>query len=135
MNGRFHISVHILTLLDAAKGELVSSDYLAGSINTNPALVRKELSNLRKHGLIISKEGKAGGYMLAKSPEQIRFADVYEAVKQTAILGQARNEPNPKCPVGRQINQHLKDMDKEIGDAVIKKLYDFNLADFSEKFY
>jgi DNA-binding IscR family transcriptional regulator len=66
MNGQFQIAVHILTLLSKQPDELLSSDYIAGSININPVLVRKEISNLRKYGLIDSKEGKAGGYTLKK---------------------------------------------------------------------
>ena len=58
MNGRFSISLHILTLLDAVKGVVVSSDYLAGSININPVLVRKEIVNLRKFGFVRVRKGK-----------------------------------------------------------------------------
>ena len=70
MNGRFPIAVHILTLLSKSEGELLSSDYIAGSININPALARKEISNLRNHDLITSKEGKSGGYSLGKPANQ-----------------------------------------------------------------
>ena len=45
-NGKFAISVHILTLLASEPGEYCSSEYLSGSININPVLVRKELVNL-----------------------------------------------------------------------------------------
>ena len=85
-NSRFSISVHILTLLASAKGEVVTSDYLAGSININPVLVRKELINLRKHNMVGSKEGKNGGAYLSKAAEEIRLSDVYEAVRQRSLL-------------------------------------------------
>src|ERR1700761_916528 len=103
MNGRFPIAVHILTLLSKAEGELLSSDYIAGSININPALVRKEISNLRNHGLIISKEGKSGGYGLGKAAKQITMGDIYDAVKNQPLLGEAKNTPNPDCAVGKKI--------------------------------
>lgn len=60
MTGRFAISMHILTLLAKANGEWLPSDLLAGSININPVLVRKELINLRNKGLVVSREGKYG---------------------------------------------------------------------------
>ena len=107
MNSRFPISLHILTLLEDAKGAVVSSDYLAGSININPVLVRKEIINLRKYGFVASKEGKGGGSFLAKGAADINLGAVYKAVKNSNVLGQNKNEPNPKCPIGRQINQHL----------------------------
>ena len=95
-NSRYPISLHILTLLDDAKGTLVSSDYLAGSININPVLVRKEIINLRKHGFVNSKEGKGGGSFLAKNASDINLGELYKAVKNATILGQSKNEPNPK---------------------------------------
>ncbi|TDX01428.1 Rrf2 family transcriptional regulator [Dinghuibacter silviterrae] len=133
-NGRFSISLHILTLLDQMSGKLVSSEFLAGSINTNPVLVRKEISNLKKHGLVDSKEGKAGGFSLAKPAARIRLSDVYHAVRQTSPLGQAKNTPNPDCPVGRQIQQHLEDLYAEAEEALVKKLGSTTLAEFHSRF-
>ena len=96
MNGRFPIAVHILTLLSKAGDELLSSDYIAGSININPALARKEISNLRNLGLITSKEGKSGGYSLGKSSKQITLADVYLALPP-ALQPRSGALFSPKC--------------------------------------
>lgn len=38
------------------------------------------LLELRKHGLVVSHRGKAGGYALARAPEQISFADIIRAI-------------------------------------------------------
>jgi Rrf2 family protein len=133
-NGRFAIAVHILTLLEKEKGEVTTSEFLAGSININPVLVRKELSNLKKQGLVESREGKSGGFSLARPARQILLSDIYEAVRQWPILGQSRNSPNPHCPVGRQINGHLEDIYAEAEDAIIKRLGKTTLAEFVKKF-
>jgi Rrf2 family protein len=134
MNGQFQIAVHILTLLNAQPGELLSSDYIAGSININPALVRKEISNLRKFGLIDSKEGKSGGYTLGLPPQKILLSDVYKAVKVAPALGQAKNKPNPACVIGKQISQHLDALAAEVDTSIVNKLNTITLADFSGKF-
>ncbi|TWR27074.1 Rrf2 family transcriptional regulator [Mucilaginibacter achroorhodeus] len=133
MNGRFSIAIHIMTLL-CADDNLQSSDYLAGSININPVLVRKELSNLLKHGLINSQLGKNGGYSLAKPAKEITIASIYKAVKPNAILGQAKNEPNPACPIGKQINSHLKALDADIEQVMVNKLGNTTLAEFYKRF-
>jgi Rrf2 family protein len=133
MNGRFPIAMHIMTLLCTAD-DFLSSDYMAGSINVNPVLVRKELSNLIKHQLITSREGKNGGYTLSKPASQISLASIYQAVKPDHILGQAKNQPNPACPIGKQINDHLKDLDNEIEQTMLNKLGTTNLAEFCKKF-
>lgn len=134
MSGRFQIAVHIFTLLHAAGSEVISSDYIAGSTNVNPVLIRKELSHLIKLGLVVSKEGKSGGYLLGKPAEQITMADIYEAVLVTPVLGKARNVPNPLCPVGKQISTYLNHMDNKVHQTIINKLRKQTLAAFSKQF-
>jgi DNA-binding IscR family transcriptional regulator len=133
-NGRFAISVHILTLLASEPGEYCSSEYLSGSININPVLVRKELVNLRNQGLVISKEGKSGGSTLAKSADLIAMSDIYEAVREKQFLGKSINDPNPACPIGKEINQHLDDLYIESEQALIRSLGKMTLAEFLQKF-
>jgi len=134
MNGRFPIALHILTLLSKTGNELMSSDYIAGSININPALARKEISNLRNLGLISSKEGKSGGYVLAKPATQITLADVYQAVKNQPVLGVAKNTPNPDCLVGKQINKKLDELYDDLDKTLLKKLSSITIEDFANKF-
>ena len=131
---RFPIALHILTLLNEAKGNVVSSAYLAGSINVNPVLIRKEIMNLRKHGFVESKEGKGGGSFLAKNAKDINLGEVYQSVSSSNILGQHKNEPNPKCPIGRQINQHLDTLYSAAEQAMVANLSKQTLADFAAKF-
>lgn len=131
---RFSISIHILTLLYQNEGEWLSSDYLAGSMNINPVLVRKELSNLRKNGFILSKEGKNGGCMLAKSANSIYISEIFEAISPKKILGTDFDKPNPLCPIGRQINEHLAALSLEVKQTITNSLKEETLADFSNRF-
>lgn len=133
-NSRFAISMHILALLAKAKGELLSSDFIAGSININPTIVRKEIINLKKFGLVKSKSGKFGGSYLARPAEKIRLSEVYQAVSQTPMLGPKRNDLNPDCPVGRQINKHLDVLYSDVEETLIKKLGLKTLAYFCRQF-
>ena len=133
-SSHFSISLHILTLLDKVNGQLLNSEYIAGSINCNPVLVRKELANLHKHGFVQSKEGKGGGSTLAKRPADINLGEVYKTVKQKGLLGESKNEPNPDCPVGKQITQQLKQLYNDAENALIKDLSLKTLKDFSMGF-
>lgn len=132
-NVRFATAIHILTLLAYLKEEILSSEYIAGSININPVLVRKELSNLRQHGLVQSREGKGGGVMLAKSPKDILLADIYNAVRQAPLLGRSNN-PNPDCAVGKQINKHIEQLYDKAEQTLVDQLGKTTLADFVKKF-
>ncbi|MBE7175418.1 MAG: Rrf2 family transcriptional regulator [Mucilaginibacter polytrichastri] len=133
-NVRFSTAVHILTLLATAKpDQWTSSEYLAGSVNTNPALIRKEIGSLRRAGLVESREGKNGGSRLAKKAADISMAEVYESVRQSFLLGKM-NEPNPKCPVGREINRHLRQLYEQAERQFAEQFGRMTLDDFSRQF-
>lgn len=134
MSGRFQIAIHILTLLQYSDKEVLSSDYIAGSINANPALVRAAIGNLRKNGLIDSKEGKNGGYTLAKSADKILLDEVYKAMGDTDIMGKARNVPNPDCPVGKDISKHIHQLYDSLDEVLLRKLSTISIADFTKQF-
>ena len=74
----------------------MSSEYIAGSINVNPVVVRKEIKNLKALGYIQSKEGKGGGAKLATDAGNITLAAIYRSVSEDQ-KGKL-NSPNPACP-------------------------------------
>lgn len=75
-------SIAIQALLVLAKNDgLYPSSKLADKLDSESAFLRKILSNLVKAGLIQAKEGRDGGYSLAKEPNQIVLADIYAAIK------------------------------------------------------
>ncbi|HEY1165540.1 MAG TPA: Rrf2 family transcriptional regulator [Chitinophaga sp.] len=133
VKSKFAIAVHILTLLSTSEEEWTSSDYIAGSMNANPALVRKELGALREAGLVESKEGKSGGSRLRKPASQIRMGEVFQAVKEDHVFGFSPNLPNPECPVGRGINDALEGLFTEIDETIYNKLKKLTLAAFSKQ--
>jgi Rrf2 family protein len=134
IKSKFAISVHILTLLSTGEDEWLSSDYIAASMNANPALVRKELSGLREAGLVESKEGKNGGSRLCKPATQIRMSEIFQAVKEDHVFGFSPNLPNPQCPVGAGINDALDGLFTEIDQTIYNRLKRITLAEFSKQF-
>ncbi|HEY7472403.1 MAG TPA: Rrf2 family transcriptional regulator [Gemmatimonadota bacterium] len=109
ISSRFAVAVHILTLLETGRGEPLTSEYMAGSVNTNPAVVRRILSLLARAGLTRARMGAGGGTLLARPAEAITLKDVYRAVECGERLFALHHEkPNPKCPVGRNIQAVLE---------------------------
>jgi len=133
-NTRFATSIHILTLLAQNPQEWLTSDWIAGSVNVNPVIVRKELINLKSSGLIESKQGKIGGVRIAKNPEQISISEIYESVKNSEVLGKKNQNPNPHCSVGKDINKNLEFLFSETNDLVLQFLKEKKLSDFSNLF-
>ncbi len=108
MNTRFAVAVHVLTLLQSQRGEPATSEWIAGSVNTNPALIRRLLSQLARAGLTQSRMGAGGGALLAKPAQDIDLAQVYRAVAEDAEVIPIHASPNPRCPVGRNIQAVLE---------------------------
>lgn len=131
IKSKFAISVHILSLLSLSETEWLSSDIIAGSMNTNPALVRKELAGLREAGLIEGKEGKNGGSKLARPANSILMSEIFEVVKDKHVFGFSPNLPNPDCPVGANINEALDGLFNEIDQSIYDRLKHITLAQFS----
>lgn len=130
-NTRFATAIHILTLLAHYPDEWLSSDLIAASININPVIVRKELIVLKEAGFIESKMGKDGGCRLAKNASEIAVSEIYDAVKNGDVLGKKNQNPNPKCDVGRDINQNLQLLFSETDTLIIQFLKQKSLADFA----
>lgn len=131
ISSRFTIGLHILTAIDTfQKDYKVTSDFLAGSIRTNPVVVRKILGQLKKAGLIHSSQGVAG-ITMAKPLEEISFYDVYSAIEpvEDGDLFRFHDDPNPDCPVGRNIHELLDGKLREIQSAMEEKMRGYTLAD------
>ncbi len=134
ISSRFTIGLHILTAIDMfQKDYKVTSDFLAGSIRTNPVVVRKILGQLKKAGLIHSSQGVAG-ITMAKPLEEISFYDVYSAIEpvEDGDLFRFHDDPNPDCPVGRNIHELLDGKLREIQSAMEEKMRGYTLADLHD---
>ncbi|MCI9846308.1 Rrf2 family transcriptional regulator [Flavobacterium pectinovorum] len=134
LSGKFAISVHILTLLTKFPNDYLSSEFIAGSMNLNPVLVRKEIANLKAHHIVESKEGKNGGTKLSKAASNITLKEIFEMTFENIGLGYAKNQPNPDCPVGKKINQNLEALYVEMNQKVCQQLENISLEDFSTQF-
>jgi Rrf2 family protein len=93
------MAVHALALL-ARCDEGYPSTFIAGSVNTHAAFLRRILRELVAAGLVEAREGRAGGYRLARRPDRITLAEVYRAVEPEGPLGPSPAEPSLRCPVG-----------------------------------
>jgi len=134
ISGKFAITLHILTLLAKQPEDFLSSDYIAGSMNMNPVLIRKEIANLKKNHIVESKEGKNGGTRLLKAAGDITLEDIFKMTFETVTLGYSKNIPNPECLVGKQINQQLDNLYGDINLKISKQLSEISLLNFSDTF-
>ena len=133
-NTRFATVVHILTLLTKYPDQWLSSDRIAESISINPVMVRKELSVLHSLGWVESKKGKEGGTRLNVPGSKLSMADIYNAVKNSNVLGKKNTCAGTLCPVGRKINSSLEKLFKQTDLIVSAALKEKSLKAFAEQF-
>ncbi len=98
-SGKFAMAVHALAVL-AQDAEGYPSEYLAGSVNTHAVFLRRVLRRLAEGGLIQAREGRGGGYRLARPAGEVTLAEVYRLVEPDGPLAPSPCEPNARCPVG-----------------------------------
>ena len=131
ISSRFTIALHIFACVDTFKDKYkVTSDFLAASINTNPVVIRKILSQLKNAGLINVARG-TGGITLTRPLADITFFDVYQAIEpvENGDLFHFHEAPNPNCPVGRNIHGLLDGKLKAIQSAMESEMKKYTIAD------
>jgi len=121
-SSRFSVAVHILTLMARADDEPIKSDQMAGSVNTNPVVIRRILCELARAELVTSQTGASGGSRLARKPSQISLLDIYRAVEGGCVFALHRQPPNRRCFVGSNIETVLGEILEEVNLAVERVL-------------
>ncbi|QJD84619.1 Rrf2 family transcriptional regulator [Cohnella herbarum] len=134
ISSRFSIAVHILSLI-AISSKDCTGDYIAGSVNTNPVIIRRIMGMLKKAGLVDIRPG-VGGASLLKDRDQITLLDVYRAVEviEDGRLFNFHDEPNPLCPVGRNIEAALRAEMEAAQSAMEQRLAQVNLSQLAAQF-
>ncbi|HEX6939029.1 MAG TPA: Rrf2 family transcriptional regulator [Longimicrobiales bacterium] len=109
ISSRFAVAVHVLALVGSRGGEPVTSERLAGSASTHPALIRRILCMLARAGLTTSRLGAGGGTVLARPASEITLRDVYRAVEAGPLFALHHKRPDEQCPVGCHIQGVLEE--------------------------
>jgi Rrf2 family protein len=107
-SSRFVIATHVLALLAHGDGEPLTSAQIAGSVNTNPVVIRRILALLVDSGLVATREGAGGGARLARPAKEIDLRMVYRAVERGDLFAAHPHPPDSKCPVGCNIRAALE---------------------------
>ena len=131
ISSRFTVALHIFACVEYFSGRCkVTSDFLASSINTNPVIIRRILGQLSKAGLIRVMRG-TGGVEITRPLGDITFLDVYKAVEpiENGHLFHFHENPNPGCPVGRNIHNILDDKLLRVQEAMERELKAITMAD------
>jgi Rrf2 family protein len=128
-SSRFAVAVHVLTLMAWFDDEPLKSEDVAGSVNTNPVVIRRILCELAQANLVVSQTGSMGGSRLARKPDEILLRDVYRAVERCGVFSLHRQRPSRRCPVGVHIQAVLGEVLEEVDSAVADALSKVTIGD------
>ena len=127
-NLRFSVALHVLTLLAAKGTDLLTSDEIASSVDTNPVVIRRVMADLRESGIVESRPGVNGGWRLKKPADSITLCKVFESVHEEDLLSMHAH-PNPHCPIGGHIRDSLQEIFIEAEKALHSSLSRKTVAD------
>lgn len=129
VNTQFAVAVHTLAILAFFEEDPQTSEGIAGSVGTNPVVIRRMISQLKKAGLVSTHSGVKGA-ALCRNPREIRLLDVYNAVrpKEEPIFDIHKN-PHRECPIGAYIVDALDEPLSAAQQAFEQKLASYTLYD------
>nr|WP_206700665.1 Rrf2 family transcriptional regulator [Lysinibacillus sphaericus] len=109
ISSRFTIAVHILSIIKQNPSTICTSEFMAESVNTNPVVIRKILSYLKKASIVQVRRG-TGGASLVKDLDAITLLEVFRSVEvvEENQLFHLHENPNPDCPIGANIQAVLE---------------------------
>ncbi len=97
-----HVLIHIGLL-----GGRETSETIARMLNTNPVVVRRTMSALRRKGIVGSEGGRGGGWVLLRPLTELTVLDVQTALREDKVLSAGLSSDHPACPVERAANAAL----------------------------
>lgn len=130
----FVVALQILLLIErSGGGKVCSSGELAEQLHSHAVFLRRVFSYLVRAGIAEAREGRDGGYLLARPAEQITLAEVYCALQ---IPGSRPLIPF-ELPRGLTLESNLcaafGDIGLEVEEAILQTLERYTLADLVQR--
>ena len=131
-SGKFAIATHALALL-AESTEGYASSFVARSINTHPVFLRRVMASLCKAGLVSAREGRGGGYRLARPAKRIALSEVYAATEPEGAIPPSPCDPDARCSIGGGMRLAFAEAAREANQGLLKSLSRTSIADVAAR--
>lgn len=116
--------------------DILSSEELAKNICTNPVLVRKVMSKLKKAGIVDTKGGNSGGYILTADAEKLTLDEVAEALSTQFVVSPWRSgDMDRECLISSGMGKVMEDLFNNLDEECRKKLQGITVADIEKKLF
>jgi len=131
---KLSVSIHILSVIACMEGKSLTSEFIAGSIGTNPVLVRRLMGRLKKADLLVTKT-KVGVIGIGRDLDKITLLDIFLAVEDDCEVFGIHTSANPACPIGAEIETVLTFFYQDLEASFYKKLSETTLSDITNRLY
>lgn len=139
--GWFTLAAQALIFLDAmSDDESCPSGVLADRVHAHAGFLRRVLAPLARAGVVEAREGRIGGYRLARPADRITLADIYRALADDATSGADLPERpeglresgrGPALPLGTR--NALGEVGEEVEQALLATLQRRTLAQLAHR--
>jgi FeS assembly SUF system regulator len=120
-------AVVVLSQLARDMGRIVSASGLAESTGIPEPTVSKVLKILVKGNIAVSIRGAAGGYMMARSPDEITVRELIEALEGPIAVTSCLEESNDLCGISSLCP--MRGRWQKVNNAIMNTLDDMPLSD------
>jgi Rrf2 family transcriptional regulator, repressor of oqxAB len=132
-DGWFYVAVQALVRLAGSESSC-SSATIAQDVDAHAVFLRRVLAQLVRAEIVSAREGRAGGYRLARPASLITLAEIYAAVK---LAGAAEDCESTSCTLALKTNVGvqvtLDGISAEIEQRKVEVLGRYSLADVIER--
>jgi len=118
--------LHVLLHMDQL-AEPTTSEVLAKSMGTNPAVFRRTMKGLREVGVVQSGKGHGGGWRLGRALSDITLLDVYEALGRPALFAIGNRNRPTDCLIEKTVNTVMADTMAEAEQLFVARFGELTL--------
>jgi len=126
--GWFPVAVQALVVLAETDGAC-SSSAMAQDLKAHAVFLRRVLARLVRANLVRAREGRDGGYRLARPADHITLAEIYQAVTVTDPSEDTQNFSG----VNAQVQTVLDEIGAEAEQRLLQVIGQYTLASVLER--
>ena len=112
------------------RGEQLSATAIAQREHMSKAVTLKILKRLHAAGLVASRRGSSGGYLLSRPCEKLYLWDVFHSLEDSIFINrcqqpgyQCENRPHGECGLCRELSRIQGVLDGELRKATLSAIF------------
>ncbi len=130
--GWFAVAVQTLVML-AHSEDICPSANLADKVGAHAVFLRRLLAPLARAGLVEAREGRVGGYRLARQPQEITLGAVYRALQGCPAENTIPLEPTSGPTLHPALRRAFDAISQEVDAAILMVMDKHTLAELVER--